>query len=496
MLGLLPACAQPPGSSAIALDGRWEDWGATTPALVDPADATEAEVDIGAIRAVSDGQWVHLQIELGRTVNVQGLDGWLELLVDADGDVTSGRTIDDFQGIDVVVTFSPRDPERPQRRGMGVGLASTTYEPDADDPQHGPLSPYDAGIVFAPTYASDRVEIRLARGVTLPETPVLFAGAHFRARLVMHDGTGAPADRTDVVEVAIPPLASGASDLAGPAIPSPPGSGALRAMTWNVEHGSLMIEPEPFIRVLRALDPDIVLLQEMAPIQRADRIAAFFNEHLPGPEWQAIVGAGGGDLNCAIATRLPIQPIDAWQPLTDPAQPQRAIRIAGAFIETPLGRLLVISGHLRCCGRIGSREDDSRIADARTICSAIDTLRHDERFSGLLIGGDLNLVGSREPLDTLAGGVTAPLGPLRVLPSMRLNRSSNATWSDPGQPFVPGRLDFLLLSPGPYESAGAFVLDTAELGDNTLRDAELKRDDTANASDHLPVIVDLIPVDG
>ena len=63
--------------------------------------------------------------------------------------------------------------------------------------------------------------------------------------------------------------------------------------------------------------------------------------------------------------------------------------------------------------------------------------------------------------------------------------------SDAGQPFVPGRLDFLLYSDASLSLARSFVLDTRDLSPRWLKNHRLRPADTADASDHLPIVADL-----
>jgi hypothetical protein len=72
-----------------------------------------------------------------------------------------------------------------------------------------------------------------------------------------------------------------------------------------------------------------------------------------------------------------------------------------------------------------------------------------------------------------------------------LDRATNATWRDRDQPFVPGRLDFLLFADSSLILQRADVIDTRDLDPGALADRRLKADDSSDISDHLPVIADL-----
>ena len=58
--------------------------------------------------------------------------------------------------------------------------------------------------------------------------------------------------------------------------------------------------------------------------------------------------------------------------------------------------------------------------------------------------------------------------------------------------FPPGRLDYIVYSDSTAEMRQSFVLDTAILSDAALDAAGLRRSDSL-ASDHLPVVLDIVP---
>jgi endonuclease/exonuclease/phosphatase family metal-dependent hydrolase len=109
-----------------------------------------------------------------------------------------------------------------------------------------------------------------------------------------------------------------------------------------------------------------------------------------------------------------------------------------------------------------------------------------------LIAGDFNLVGTRTPLDAMRAGLDADGSELAVAQTDVLGDHALYTWSDHKTEFPDGRLDYLIYSDASADAANAFVLDTRRLSDRTLAKLGLDRTDTG-ASDHLPVVVDLMP---
>jgi endonuclease/exonuclease/phosphatase family metal-dependent hydrolase len=105
-----------------------------------------------------------------------------------------------------------------------------------------------------------------------------------------------------------------------------------------------------------------------------------------------------------------------------------------------------------------------------------------------IIGGDLNLVGSRTPLDVLVRQLDGGQD-LAVAEPVVLGTPIKYTWYDNATDFTPGRLDYITYSTSSLEVSRAFVLDTTILAEESLYRIGLSPNDTLG-SDHLPVVVD------
>ncbi|UCD76645.1 MAG: endonuclease/exonuclease/phosphatase family protein [Phycisphaerales bacterium] len=484
---------------AIVLDGSFDDWSGAATLVSDPADAPQGFVDFGAVKASHDDRFVHLLIDFGREINAQGLEGTVLLLLDGDGDTATGREQHGLPGVDVIVELTPSDPERPDSPGRGVGLRSTTYQPDSMDETQRPLSPYDIGFSFAPTYAASRVEFRMERGAKLPHIPVLFDGPRFSGKLVSVDVSGEMVDETDAFTYA---LGSGPR-RAAPLQSSDPlarAGGDLRIMCWNAKRNAFFLRSDRCVPTLRAIQPDLVLMQEVVDGVTANQLRGFFETELSTGKWggkwegwHAVFGPGtsGGDLHCAIGSRYPLREVEPLRLVTMPDPPDRTVRTVGAIVEIGEKRLLAVSVHLKCCGKKGGREDRIRMAEVEAIKSAIKQVTVSERIDGIVVAGDLNLVGIRNPLDVLGAGIDLDETSLEISAPLQLDRSTNATWSDAGEPFTPGRLDYLLYSDSTFEPGGSFVFDSRDLAARWRELHGLRADDSPRASDHMPLVIDL-----
>lgn len=507
-------------TSPRILDGRFDDWTNQAPALVDPADAARAPIDIGAVWVADDAAALHIALELGREVNLQNLDGMLHLLVDADGKAATGETQFGLPGTDVIITFSAAHPKSPDRPGRGVGVRRVGTGAGAAS------SPYDLGIAFAPTAAARRAEIVIPRG-SFNGGPDLLAGERCAFKFVFVGADGTLRDETDVITHRFG-SAAGASvpaDLAQDLLARR--GETLRVVSWNVERGALIKSPEAFARVLRALEPDVILLQELTNNESAAQITAWLEEHLASPArvegttsvptpsptgWQVVFGSGGGDLRTAVASKRRMEPAAgletvAWNDSKEGtggrAGGRRDVRFSGGVVEFGGRHVLFGSTHLKCCGSIDSEEDLVRIEEVQALRTAF---RGYEGFNAVgasaaprdkatlvdafVLGGDFNLVGSFDPLDLLIEGLDRDGTNLAIADALQLDRRSNSTWEDPGQPFTPGRLDYMVFTDSTLDAVGAFVLDTRDLLPQHLSAHGLRAADTGEASDHLPLVVD------
>jgi endonuclease/exonuclease/phosphatase family metal-dependent hydrolase len=482
--------AAPPEPHRILLDGRYDDWRGYPPHVVDPADSPGAPVDIREVRVAHDDRMLHFLLGLGRPVNLQDLRGAIELLIDADADPATGQEVRGMPGVEFVLQFTAEDRTGQGRSRRGLAVVVLGAAPG----ERTLLGPHAVGLAHAPTYADDRAEIRVERGAALPGGAAFLAGPRFAARW---DYLGTGGDLLDATEVftwepgALPeaPRVEQTSDPLARLAAAP-----IRIVSWNVRRGRLMEDPEPFARVLAALDPDVVLIQELLEKTTAPELAALLDERVikrGGARWNVVIGAGGGDLRCAVASRAGLRNFTAIDPLPLPDAPDRSVRVAAAEVDLPGGKIVAVSVHLTCCGHAGSFEDRTRQVEADAVARALRAAFAQQRPDPLIIGGDLNLVGSRRPLDLLGEGLDTDGRDLAVAQGYQLFGLTDATWADPESPFGPGRLDFVLFSDAALFLERAVPLESRDVAEQWRQRRGLRPDDTEKASDHLPLVVDL-----
>ena len=531
--GCSPGGDSGPPVPVVWTDGVFEEWVGVAPAVVDSAgDVPQGSpVDLGAVFVHDDPRFVHLLIDLGDTVTVQGMPGSVEIVLDADGDVGTGESHGGVAGADLAIVLSrQRDPVA-DVHGAGVGVRWID-EGGAGDIE----SASTVGLLVSPTYSSDRFEVRLDRlrlrdrfaersdgaggGDERTGRSAVVAGRVLSGRL-RYLRAGTVVDETPVFNHTLttepgepPPL------LDADAVARTPN--ALRVVAWNVSDGNFRDRPEPFRRVLAALEPDVVLLDEvyadvaLADLSRFSRGLGPVNES----SWTWWLAAGGGRQRTAVGAKglelrgetalarvdHPPGALDQWlrevgdEPesprMPPPSRLARAetaggLSTTGAWVTVDGQSILFVPVDLQSAGYDGSPRDRLRELQARTLNQAIAAVLADRPDAGLVIGGDLNVVGSARPLEALRSGLGVTGGNLNVTRLERLRDRSLATWRSTraGDPFSPGRLDYVLYRGTVLRIERAFIFDADDLSPESLAQLGVRESDTLQ-SDHLPLVVD------
>jgi len=472
-------------AAPAAVDGLFGDWNDVAPAWTDPTGdgASDAGVDFGDIWVRSDAERITLRFQTGTEMNLQGGNA-ITLLLDADGDATTGRAAEGI-GAEFEWTFGDR--------------AGSVWPDDGETV----VEQHDVGLRQAPTVSSTEFEVSFLRrtrgGQTIAAGPSVF--------LVFVDGESESGDR-------LPDTAALRLELSDEAPPAPQafslersGPDDIRVVTWNVLFDGLFKRPAPFIRVLRALDPDVICFQEIwahTSQQAADQVSLA----LPGSRWH---GAASGEGH--IVSRYPLLL-------------ERSIDESGnywALVDLPDDRydtdLSVISAHPPCCDKEEERqrELDGIAAWLRELQTPGGVLEPPEEpqlefdlpeGTPIVVAGDMNLVGGASQVLTLTDGRIsdeATFGPSHAAdwdgtpladawPRVNVTGGDVFTWRDARSSFSPGKLDYIVYSDSVLELRRAFSLETAGLTEDDLARYGLRADDTLDASDHLPVVADFTPV--
>jgi hypothetical protein len=372
ILPLLLVCScihKPAQLNPIVLDGTFNDWENIPAQLDETSESSITEFDILSVRTHHSDDQVHVMLTLDRPVNLQGLDGTLNLLLDLDNSVTTGSIQHEMKGVDLVVQFSPPNQESPSSRGMGVGLRRIIES--TSQIEKAPTVPHAAiGLTMAPTYASENVELAMNRSVSIPGIGALFQSNSFRMKFVHRATAGILTEETAIHTHSLEPTFAASVNIDNHRQLPTKSPNDLRVMSWNVEYGTILKKPTLYARILKAINPDVILLQELTQTEEPDTLQAFLNNQIPreGLEWQVLLGADTGSIGNGIATLLPIESIPALNRIPYPNRPEWAVRAIGGKVTLENGKTLLLSSvHLKCCGRIGSSEDQTRILETEAI---------------------------------------------------------------------------------------------------------------------------------
>jgi endonuclease/exonuclease/phosphatase family metal-dependent hydrolase len=452
----------------VAVDGQFAEWRNEPPACSD-ASGDGGAVDFGRVWVRSDSERVTIRFEVGSEISLQGSNS-ITLLVDGDGDASTGRPAEGI-GAELTWVFGERSGV------LSEGGRDATVEQS------------DVGLRQAPTVTSTEFEVSFHRrtidGVSLIPGP--------KASIVLVDRSGPRGDRL--------PDRGAVTIALSDAPPPPPPAVSLerrnpddvRVLTYNVLFDGLFKRPGPFVRVLRAVDPDVICFQEIwthTARQAADQVSLA----LPGSEWFGAHTSEGH-----VVSRFPL--IES-----------SAIDEAGnywALIDLPDDRyatdLSVVSAHPPCCdNEVGRQEElDGIAAWVRDLVAPGGRV---PEGTPIVVAGDMNLVGGARQVRTLVAGEivdeatygsSGPLDwdgtPLADAEPLHAGGYDTFTWRDARSSFAPGKLDYIVYSDSVLELENAFVLSTEDLAPEVLERYGLRPGDTLVASDHLPVVADFTP---
>lgn len=514
---VLGSC-QPPGRE-VWTDGSFHDWDDVAPLAVDPAGDVPAAspVDLEALAVQDDARFLHFLIDLGRTVTAQGMRGSVELVLNADGDAATGARHGGVEGVDLVVILTRQTHAGGDGHGAGVGIRRIGRDGPGEVEQAS-----EVGLMVSPTHSSDRFEVRLDRAAVaaaVGRRRAAGVGVAVVGRL-RYVRAGAPVDETVVFTHALATEPGGTPPLLGAdAVAKVPD--ALRVVTWNVSSGSFRNNPDAFRRVVAALAPDVLLLDEIHFDVTPEDLARFTQDiATEGRAWSWWLASGGGRQRTAVGAagrevrgevgmgRIGYRPgaLERWlrevgdepeapgmAPLSRlaTAEADGGLSATGAWVTVSGRDILFVPVDLRSAGYDGSPRDRLRELQARTLNAAIAEALRDRPGAGLVVAGDLNLVGSARPLDELRRGLGIGGRDLEVARPERLRDRSLATWRSLWErdPFSPGRLDFLLYRGSALRAERALVFDAADLSAEARAALGILESDTEK-SDHLPLVVD------
>ncbi len=439
----------------IRIDGLFGDWESIEPVYSAPEDSPGP---VREVRMADTPELLFVRFDLAEETILQS-DNDLVFHLDADNDPATGLSLGGI-GADFSWRFADRaGTVRTGGRGQ-------------------PVNAYESGVVTAPTLSSDRFEFKLDKTFFSGKETSFFSSTGVAWILAEGPGGGAGEEP-----------AAGTYRLRNlPRAPYPeipldrPEGKHIRLVSFNVLWDGHILRPEPFRRILRALNPDVIAFQEIGKRVSEKRTREQVEKWLGG-EWHS-----GRVRDCVTVSRYPI---------TGAAAVDGNLAVLIDLPDEDFDRdILVINTHLP----FGPRHD-ARGEEISNLLSFIETAGRGEgpiplkEGTPIVLIGDKNLVGPRVHLKTLLKGEERKPDwdstPLADLHPYHNNAPRSYTWRSYRRiGFGPGRLDYVLYTDSVLTPVKSFILATDSMSEAALERHGLRRDDTDVASDHYPIVVD------
>ena len=290
--------------------------------------------------------------------------------------------------------------------------------------------------------------------------------------------------------------------------------GSIRVMSWNISDDAFVTEQQAFQSVLLWADPDVILLDEVAPRADPEKLMESLANLRPGADetWNIDLGVSGGRQRGLIASRLPMErlpefssivpypEVDRRRILNAMSSKERAtpglsmnggIPVNGALIRVGSRRLLVVVADLQCCGEgPTSWREFRRRSEAREIRRLIRQVLVKYPVDSIIFAGDFNLVNSTFPMTLLTGPY--PLPHSGLIPAELYHPDGESTWTWDGRrtPFPSNTLDYQLYGPHGLEMRSGLILDTESASRETREQFGLELNTLKRTGRHRPLVVE------
>ena len=465
------------GGDPINIDGLFEDW-SNVPVLHSDQNNDAISADYSLLKITYDSEFLFIYFKFNNGEFL--MQDWndFHLYIDADNDSLTGNI---FYGIGAELKwiFGERS---------GFMYANN---------QQIEIYQNDLSLRIAPTITSSEFEIAIARqssALTIDDSQFLTQGRIILTEAsaggdLMPDEPGG-ALFTIFEDEILPPEPITLNRL---------NDSDIRILSYNTLNEGIIDNDRQayFKRIIQALDPDIIALQEHSEWDEVDDV---IQSWFPDEQWYA----SWTYRDLVVLSRFSI---------IDDASIITSDRTMAALLNTEneLGKnLLVFNSHLSCCS---NNEDRQQQVDEFASVWREWVQNNEGPFeidygTPFLHVGDFNYVGYRQQVETIRIGDilnedeygndffpdwdgTAVVD----LFCRQTHKRMGYTWRNDGSSFNPGKLDYVFYSDATIDTGKHYILNTLCMDGSTLNDYGLQLNDTQEASDHLPLIFD-ISVDG
>ena len=288
----------------------------------------------------------------------------------------------------------------------------------------------------------------------------------------------------------------------------------VRILSWNISDDAFVSEQQAFQSLLLWADPDVLLLDEVAPSADTGPLRKALAALRPDDDetWSVDIGASGGRQRGLIASRAPLEPLPEFSSIVpypdadkrrifDGMSPEDrlnpgwsmdgGIPVNGGIIQAGGRRLLAVIADLQCCGDgPESWQEFRRRVEAREIRRLIRQVLGKNPVDGIVLAGDFNMVTSTFPMALLTGPY--PLPHSGLIPAELYHPDGATTWTWDGRrtPFPSNTLDYQLYGPHGLEMRSGFILDTERIPPDTRKQFGLESHTSVRTGRHRPLLVE------
>lgn len=449
-------------SQSIVLDEDPSEWSQVETEYIDPTGDSNG-LDVVKFQITNDDRFLYLLIEFNSEIELQENND-LVLYIDTDNNPNTG-TVKNGIGYEFRYAFGER---------------SGSYQSRS-------LRSYDIGLINSPTVTSHIFEIKIDIDAQINGSN-LFSSDTIRLFFEATDGDEyAP----DAGNPALYKLDEELTYLEQPFHIAKSSITDFRVLTYNSKRDALF-DPslfDEYDRILSAIKPDIIGFQEIYNNDGVDA-AALIEQMLPSSAGEAWYYGDTGTDNL-IVSRYPI------------INQQTVEGNSAYLLEMGDDYLFTIVAHPPCCSN-----EEGRQWEIDAFMGVLRDSKSGSEFNipektPIIIMGDMNLVGLNRQQTTLTTGdifYENDHGPdfdpdwdgsaLDDAKPYNPGLPTSFTWYSPNSSYGAGRLDYVVYSGSVLEVLNSFSLHTPTLDQDSLRVYGLKHQDTIDASDHIPVVVD------
>jgi len=465
-------------SAPITLDGNFDDWTSDLATITDNSESISG-IDLLEMQVSNDDEFLFIRIKTNTEFDLMEntVPQNVRLSLDTDNDESTGFPLQSGFGSELTIVF----------RGHSAHFNVEPYSQ---------VTFFDFSMLVSPTVSSNEFEIAIKRDALPDGVNALFTSSTIKILLHNELNNDKIPNEGNFFEYTFDEI---------PVLPYVPielnkeSTNFIRVVAYNTK-GNGLNKPDKlphFENIITVLNPDILALSECGNTN-PQYVKDLLDEWLPLNNIDGWFIDKYTNEDMITASRWPI--IEKWEHL--PSQ-------FPTFIDLPESYqtdLLFTNAHLKygLNDHIRQEEVDSYIEfilDAKSAGGVI-TISDGTPF---VYAGDLNLVGLSQQLTTLLTGDiqnTSVYGNggapdwddtnVADFTGLQTDKRFDYTWRNDNSVYPPGKLDYIIYSDNVISAEKSFVLRTEAMSAERLLQYGLLENSTSSATDHFPVVTDLL----